>query len=152
MGRWSVGRWSVVGGVNKTVALIKPIGEWKPWLNCQKRNAHIYDSSLFQFKCWKYSLNDRSSHRRCSVRKGVLRNFTTFAGKRLCQSHFFIKLQAWGMIKLPEKKCLYLWFKCVSASVLKKRIWHRCFPVNFVKFLKTPFLQNTPGRLLLKWG
>ena len=26
---------------------------------------------------------------------------------------------------------------------------HRCFPVNFVNILKTPFLQNTSGRLLL---
>ena len=25
-----------------------------------------------------------------------------------------------------------------------------CFPVNFVKFLRTPFLQNTPGRLFLE--
>ena len=24
-----------------------------------------------------------------------------------------------------------------------------CFPVNFVKFLRAPFLQNTSGRLLL---
>ena len=24
-----------------------------------------------------------------------------------------------------------------------------CFPVNFVKFLRTPFLQNIYGRLLL---
>ena len=32
----------------------------------------------------------------------------------------------------------------------KKRLWHRCFPpVNFAKFLKIPFLQNTSGRLLL---
>ena len=36
------------------------------------------------------------------------------------------------------------------ATLLKKRLWHRCFPVNFVKFLRTPFLQNTSGRLLLK--
>ena len=35
-------------------------------------------------------------------------------------------------------------------TLLKKRLWHRCFPVNFVKFLWTPFLQNTSGRLLLK--
>ena len=35
------------------------------------------------------------------------------------------------------------------AALLKKRLWHRCFPVNFVKFLRTPFLQNTSGRLLL---
>ena len=26
----------------------------------------------------------------------------------------------------------------------------RFFPVNFVKFLRTPFLQNTSGRLLLE--
>ena len=31
----------------------------------------------------------RSIHRRCSVRKGVLRNFTKFTGKHLCQSLFF---------------------------------------------------------------
>ena len=24
----------------------------------------------------------------------------------------------------------------------KKRLLHRCFPVNFVKFLRTPFLAN----------
>ena len=33
--------------------------------------------------------------------------------------------------------------------LLKKRLWHRCFSVNFVKYLRTPFLQNTSGRLLL---
>ena len=33
----------------------------------------------------------RRSHLRCSVRKGVLRNFTKFTGKHLCQSLFFNK-------------------------------------------------------------
>ena len=28
-------------------------------------------------------------------------------------------------------------------TILKKRLWHRCFPVNFVKFLWTPFLKNS---------
>ena len=36
-----------------------------------------------------------------------------------------------------------------SATLLKKRLWRRCFPVNFAKFLRTPFLQNTSGRLLM---
>ena len=36
-----------------------------------------------------------------------------------------------------------------SATLLKKRLWHRCFPVNIEKFLRTPFLQNTSRRLLL---
>ena len=35
------------------------------------------------------------------------------------------------------------------ATLFKKKLWHRCFPVNFAKFLRTPFLQNTSGRLLL---
>ena len=36
------------------------------------------------------------------------------------------------------------------ATLLKKRLWHRCFLVNFMKFLRISFLQNTPRRLLLK--
>ena len=36
-----------------------------------------------------------------------------------------------------------------SATLFKKRLCHRCFPLNFVKFLRTSFLQNTSGRLLL---
>ena len=34
------------------------------------------------------------------------------------------------------------------ATLLKKKLWHSCFPVNFAKFLRTP-IQNTSGRLLL---
>ena len=29
---------------------------------------------------------------------------------------------------------------------MKKRPWYRCFPVNFAKFLQTPFSQNTSRR------
>ena len=35
------------------------------------------------------------------------------------------------------------------ATLLKKRLWHRCFLVNSMKFLRTPFLQSTSGRPLL---
>ena len=35
------------------------------------------------------------------------------------------------------------------AILLKKRLWHRCFPVKFAKILRTSLLQNTSGRLLL---
>ena len=34
----------------------------------------------------------RSSHQRCSIIKGVLRNFAKFTGKHLCQSLFFKRL------------------------------------------------------------
>ena len=74
----------------------------------------------------------RSSHQRCSMKKGVLRNFTKFPGKHLCQSLFFNKVAGLR-----------------PATLLKRRLWYRCFPVNFVKFLRTRFLQNTSGPLLL---
>ena len=68
----------------------------------------------------------RCSHRNCSARKVVPRNLEKFSGKHLCQSLFFnIGLR--------------------PATLLKKR----CFPVNFAKFQRTPFLQNSSGRLLL---
>ena len=36
-----------------------------------------------------------------------------------------------------------------ESTLLKKRLWRRCFPMNSAKFLRTPALQNTSGRLLL---
>ena len=40
-----------------------------------------------------------------------------------------------------------------SAKLLNDiDLQQRCFPVNFVKFLRAPFLHNTSKRLLLKFG
>ena len=36
--------------------------------------------------------NFSSSHRRCSIKIDVLKNFTKFTGKHLCQSLFFNKV------------------------------------------------------------
>ena len=63
----------------------------------------------------------RSSRPEVFYKKGVLRNFAKVTGKNLCQSLF-----------------------------IKKRLWHSCFPVNFAKFLRTPFLQNTSGGCFCK--
>ena len=30
----------------------------------------------------------------------------------------------------------------VARGVIKKRLWQRCFPVNFAKFLRTPFVTK----------
>ena len=46
-------------------------------------------------------------------KKGALGNLAKFTGKHLCQS-----LEA--------------------CNLIKKRLWHRCFSVNFTKFLRTP--------------
>ena len=61
---------------------------------------------------------------RCSARIGVLRNFAKFTGKHLCQSLFFNIVA--GRLQL----------------YFQKRLWHRCFPVNFATFLRTPILTE----------
>ena len=55
-------------------------------------------------------------------KKGVLRNFVKFTWKHMCQNLFFNKVAGLS-----------------PATLLKKKLWHRCFPVNFVKFLRTSF-------------
>ena len=47
-----------------------------------------------------------------------------------------------------KKRCFQK-FCLRPATLLKKSLWHRCFPVNFAKFLRTSYLQNTSGQLLL---
>ena len=58
--------------------------------------------------------------KRCSFR-----NFTKFTEKLMCQSLFFNKVA-----------CLR------HATLLEVRLWHRRFPVNFVKFLRTLFFTE----------
>ena len=64
------------------------------------------------------NLKYRSSHRRCSVRKGVLKNFAKFTRKNLCQ----------------------------ACNFIKKETLVQVFRVSFLNFLKTPSLYNTSGR------
>ena len=59
---------------------------------------------------------------------GVYRNFEKFTGKHLYQS------------------------QAESDKVAGFSLQHRRFPVNFAKFLRTPFLQNLFGWLLLYLG
>ena len=74
----------------------------------------------------------RSSRPQVFCEKGVLRNFAKFTGKHLRQSLFFNKVAGLR-----------------PATLLKKRLWHWCFPVNFAKFLRTPFFTEHLWWLLL---
>ena len=76
--------------------------------------------------------NVKSSRSEVFCKKGVLRNFTKFPGKHRRQSLFFNKVAGLRPVTL-----------------LKKRLWHRCFPVNFVKLLRTPFIIEHFWWLLL---
>ena len=98
------------------------------WNEITKKSSIKEDTRKME-NCKANHILDRSSHRRCSVRKDVLRNFAKFTEKHLCQ----------GLFMSGPKAC----------NFIKKRLWHRCFPVNFAKVLRTLFLQNTSRRLLL---
>ena len=65
----------------------------------------------------------------CVVLKKVFwKNLAKFKGKHLC--HFL--------------------FCALLATLLKKRIWHRYFPMNFAKFLRPLSCQNNSGRMFPK--
>ena len=59
------------------------------------------------------------------MKKEVFKNFAKFTGKQLCQ--------------------------ILPSTLLKKRLWHKCFPVNFAKFLRTPFYRTPPVAASLYW-
>ena len=64
----------------------------------------------------------RSSLQRCSVTKGVLRNFAKFKGKHLRQSPFFNKAQACNFTK---KETLAQVFSCKFFKIAKNTFSHR---------------------------
>ena len=66
--------------------------------------------------------------------KGVLKGLAKFTAKHLCQSLFFNKVA-----------------NLRPVTLLKKRLWHSCFPVDFAKFLRTSFFTEHLQWLLLKF-
>ena len=96
------------------------------WMHFQI-SLSLWELQLSEIGCaWKISLKHlwahlslflilKSSHRSCSIEKGVLKDFT---GKHLCWNLFLI-------ICRPEG------------------LQHRCFPLKFEKFLRTLIFKNT---------
>ena len=72
----------------------------------------------------------RSSHRRGSVKKGVLKSLANSTEKYLCWSLFFNKI--------------------AGSFLIKETPTQGFFPVKFAKFLRTPTLKNIRERLLLE--
>ena len=88
-----------------------------------KRSSHWWHVSVTE----KMQCKVQKQPPKVFYKKGVLRNFAKFTWKQLCQSFFFNKVAGLR-----------------PATLLKKRAWHSCFPVNFVKFLRTRFYRASP--------
>ena len=82
------------------------------------------------------------------VNQGILHSSEAATGGVLYKKVFLIISQ-----NSQENTCTRVFFNKNATlgpeTLLKKRLWYRCFPVNFVKFLRTLFLQNTSERLFL---
>ena len=88
---------------------------------CTRTHCEIFIS--------EYSGNTEAAARRCSVEKVFLKISQNSPENTCARVSFLIKLQA------------------RPVTLLKKRLWYRCFPVNFAKFLGAPFFIEHLWRL-----
>ena len=70
---------------------------------------------------------------RCSVKKVFSEILQNSQENNCARAPFLMKVQALGLR---------------PAALLKKRLWYRCFLVNFAKFLRTSFLTKHLRQLL----
>ena len=80
----------------------------------------------------KICLSIQKQSSRGVLQKSVLRNSQNSQENTCARVSFLIKLQTLR-----------------PATLLNKRLWHRCFPANFVKFLRKTFLTEHLRWLLL---
>ena len=71
----------------------------------------------------------RSSHRRCSIKKPILKHFVIITVKHLCRSLFFNKVAG-------HQAC----------NFIKKRLQHKYYLANIVKFIRRPILKSISER------
>ena len=67
---------------------------------------------------------NKSSHRRCSIKKSVLKSFAIFRAKYSC----------WSLLNKVAG--------LQACNFIKKKLQHRYFPVNITKCLRTPILPK----------
>ena len=90
---------------------------------------HVFCSFITSLRASGFTGISRSNCLQVFCRKSVFRNFAKFTWKNLCQGLFFNKVAGLRI-----------------STLLKKRLWHRYFHVDFAKSLRTNFfLQNTSG-------
>ena len=107
-----------------------------PQNNSKKSNFNFdekKESKEFLRKPKMFPVCTEAAVRRGYIKKMFFKNFVKFIGKQIYRISFFDRVAG-----------------LQAATLLsKKRLPCNCFPVNFSKFLRAPFLQNTFRRRLL---
>ena len=100
--------------------------------------SYIYCKCYWELRCTKMGKYTVQSGKWSAIRyqsetnrfckKGVLKDIAKFTGEQLHQRLFSNKVAGLR-----------------PATLFKKRLWHRCFPVIFAKFLRTLFfIEHLP--------
>ena len=89
----------------------------------------------------------RSSHLKCSVKKGVPRNFAKFTGKHLCQIPFLIKMQVSGtgvFLWILQIFYEHLFYRAPLGDCFydcRKMIWTACKTFCTPKLTRVSFID-----------
>ena len=110
-------------------SLFNKFADIKSEILLDERLHHGY-FSMKKFYLKNTFLTAEAVVRRCSIKKVFLEISQNLQENTYARVSFLMKLQASGL---------------TPATLLKKTLWHQCFPVNFAKFLRIPFLKNTSG-------
>ena len=93
----------------------------------------------------------RSSHRKYSMKKAVLKNFAIFTGKYLCYNFFLIKLRAWRTGTLLKRDSNAGVFLRILRNSYEQLLWRTsvngCFWKRGTDFLLMRF-WSTPSRCM----
>ena len=87
-----ISNFSFTKRLNLLTSLAKISNDLNQWCNCNYNVIAPLQLISIILIFWLLRLNYRSSRPEVFCKKGVLRNFTKFAGKHLCQSSFFHKV------------------------------------------------------------
>ena len=126
-----------------------------PMCHSQTRSLHVRVDNINHFHLPKESslyVSTPSHVRKLKKRRGVKRDHKTVSTARIMSNKAESSNLYPSKFKVPKfLKNNFSFAKSLRpATLFKKRLWHRFFPVKFAKFLRTPFLQNASDRLLLK--
>ena len=97
--------------------------------------AHFDQISLMQLMCKKYLITN-SKVAKTADHTLLLFNTLSFISMKVCSLELKPSTLVWNNNSVCGR----------PATLLKKQLQYRCFPVNFAKFLRTPFfLWNAFG-------
>ena len=129
--------------------------KWKLlfYLTCFFTSEVFFYHCKSLFKTFRDIRNNRSSHQRCSMKKGIVKNFTTFTGKHLCQSLFFNKVTGLRLATLLKKETLTQVFSREFCKILKNTYFeeHQQHVSEARNYFRVIFKEAIARRCLVFW-